>query len=119
MPVPNRIWVYEFATTASDVPEDSALNGLTGEQNLPQTARGLEKLGGGDTNATGNKTPGVGVGLLSMLATHNPLGLIVSTGMKVHDEKTGEATISGRVKQTVTEIAGILKKRFKQEGWIY
>ena len=82
------------------------------------TANGLEKLGGGDTDATGNKTPGAGVGLLSMLATHNPLGLIVSTGMKVHDERSGEASIGGRAKQTATEIANLMKIRFQEEGWI-
>lgn len=82
------------------------------------TANGLVKLGSGDTDAQGNKTPGAGVGLVTLLATHNPLGLIVSTGMKVHDERTGEATISGRIKQTAAEIAGVLKQRFQQEGWI-
>jgi hypothetical protein len=53
-----------------------------------------------------------------MLATHNPLGLIVSTGMKIHDERSGEASIGGRAKQTATELAGLMKKRFQQEGWI-
>jgi hypothetical protein len=82
------------------------------------TPNGREKLGGGDTDATGNKTPGAGVGLISMLATHNPLGLIVSSGVKYHDEKTGEATLSGRAKQTADEIADQMKTRFQQEGWI-
>lgn len=200
LPVPNNIWVYDFAASSGDVPAASALYGQIGEHNSPQTAQqlaqgskvgaelaseltsqidamglpaklagadtrpvngdlvirgyiiaivkgdrdervaiglgegnselkaavevfemtanGLEKLGGGDTDATGNKTPGAGVGLISMLATHNPLGLIVSSGMKVYDEKTGEANISGRVKQTATEIAGILKKQFQQQDWI-
>lgn len=200
LPRPTQIWVYDFAATSSDVPDESALNGLTGEHSTPQTpqqiatgrrvgseialelvsrinamglaaehagpstkpelhdlvirgyilaivkgdetervaiglgegdselkaaveafevtANGLEKLGGGDTDATGNKTPGVGIGLISMLATHNPLGLIVSSGMKYHDEKTGEATISGRAKQTADDIADQMKTRFQQEGWI-
>lgn len=200
LPVPNNIWVYDFAASSGDVPAGSALYGQIGEHNSPQTtqqlaqgsqvgaelaseltsriaamglpaelagagtrpsngdivirgyilaivkgdkdervaiglgdgnselkvavevfevtANGLEKLGGGDTDATGNKTPGAGVGLISMLATHNPLGLIISSGMKVHDEKTGEATISGRIKQTAAEIAGLLKKQFQQQDWI-
>lgn len=95
---------------------DSELKVAT--EGFEMTTNGLVKLGGGDSDATGNKTPGAGIGFLSMLATHNPLGLIISTGMKVHGEKTGEATISGRAKQTATEIAGVLKKRFQQEGWI-
>lgn len=82
------------------------------------TASGLRKLGSGSTDATGNKTPGTGVGILSLLATHNPAGLIVSTGMKAYDEESGRSGIEGRTKQTAKEIADVLKKRFKQEGWI-
>jgi hypothetical protein len=87
-------------------------------EGFEMTANGLVKWGGGKTDATGDKTPGAGVGLVGMVATHNPLGLIVSSGVKVHGEKTGEATISGRAKQTATEIAGQIKKQFQQEGWI-
>jgi hypothetical protein len=82
------------------------------------TASGLRKLGSGSTDATGNKTPGTGVGILTLLATHNPAGLIVSTGMKAYDEETGRSGIEGRVKSTAKEIADVLKKRFQQEGWI-
>jgi hypothetical protein len=46
------------------------------------------------------------------------LGLIVSTGVKAHGEKTGSSKVEGRAKQTATEIADILKKRFKEQGWI-
>jgi hypothetical protein len=49
---------------------------------------------------------------------HNPVGLIVSAGMKVHGEKTGSATVDGRAAQTATEIADELKKRFQEQGWI-
>jgi Domain of unknown function (DUF4410) len=82
------------------------------------TASGLRKIGSGSTDATGNKTPGTGVGILSLLATHNPAGLIISTGMKVYDEESGRSGIEGRAKSTAAEIAEVLKKRFKQEGWI-
>lgn len=58
------------------------------------------------------------MGLLSLLATHNPLGLIVSAGMKAYGEKSGSDTIEGRASQTAREIADVLKKRFQQEGWI-
>jgi len=82
------------------------------------TAHGLRKLGSGSTDATGAKTPGTAVGILALVATHNPAGLIISTGMKAYGEETGSSGIEGRAKQTAREIADVLKKRFKQEGWI-
>jgi len=87
-------------------------------EGFQMTASGLRKLGSGTTDATGNKTPGTAVGVLALLATHNPAGLIISTGMKAYDEKTGRSGIEGREKQTAAEIADVLKKRFQQEGWI-
>jgi Domain of unknown function (DUF4410) len=82
------------------------------------TPHGLRKLGSGETDATGAKTPGVGVGVLALVATHNPVGLIVSTGMKAYGVETGSSGIEGRAKQTAKEIADVLKKRFKEQGWI-
>jgi uncharacterized protein DUF4410 len=82
------------------------------------TTHGLRKLGSGDVGSTGNKTPGMGVGLATMIATRNPAGLIVTTGMKVYGEKSGSNTIEGRAEQTVKEIAAALKKRFQEQGWI-
>lgn len=87
-------------------------------EGFQMTAHGLRKIGSGSTDSTGSKTPGAGVGLLSLLATHNPLGLIVSTGMRIHGEETGSNTIEGRASQTAREIADVLKKRFQEEGWI-
>jgi len=58
------------------------------------------------------------VGVISLLATHNPAGLIVSGGMKVYGEESGKSTVEGRAKQTAKEIADVLKKRFEQQGWI-
>ena len=55
---------------------------------------------------------------LTTIATHNPLGLIVSTGIKVHEEKTGSDTLQGRAKATAKEIADVLKQRFRDQGWI-
>lgn len=82
------------------------------------TAQGLRKLGGGSTDSTGSKTPGASLGVVGLVAMHNPIGLIVSTGMKEHDEKTGSSTIEGRASDTASEIAGVLKKRFQEQGWI-
>jgi Domain of unknown function (DUF4410) len=87
-------------------------------EGFEMTAHGLRKLGSGQTDATGAKTPGTGVGILALVATHNPVGLIVSTGMKVYGEETGRSGLEGRARQTAKEIADVLKKRFQQEGWI-
>lgn len=87
-------------------------------EGLQMTAQGLRLLGSGSTDAEGNKTPGGVVGLATMIATHNPAGLIISTGMKVYDEESGKGKVEGRAKQTAQEIADILKKRFQEQGWI-
>jgi hypothetical protein len=88
-------------------------------EGFQMTPQGLRKLGSGDTDAGGSKTPGAAVGLVTLLATHNPAGLIVSTGMKVYGEASGKSKIEGRADQTAKEIADILKKRFQEQGWIY
>jgi len=200
LPRPARIWVYDFAATAADLPADSALVGqisgdavaqtseqlATGRQlggqiaaelvvqirdmglpaaravkitkpqlndlvirgclisfdegnaakrvgvgfgsgsselraaaeGLQMTAQGLRKLGSGTTDAGGSKTPGAAMGAVTFLATSNPLGLVVSTGMKMHGEKSGSSKVEGRAKQTAKEIAAVLKERFQQQGWV-
>jgi hypothetical protein len=200
LPRPNTIWVYDFAATPADVPEESALAGQHSEHNPPQTAeqiktgrqlgaeieaelveqisgmgmpaehavtgtkpqindlvirgylvtfnkgsaanriligfgsgasdlkvavegfqmtaQGLRKVGSGTTDSEGGKTPGADLGVLGLIATHNPAGLIVSTGMKVYGQESGRSTIKGRERQTATEIADVLKKRFQEQGWI-
>jgi len=87
-------------------------------EGFQMTDQGLRKLGGGTTEATGPKTPGGVVGAAAWAATANPLGLIVGTGVKVVEEKTGSAKVEGRAKQTAKEIADLLKERFQEQGWI-
>jgi hypothetical protein len=87
-------------------------------EGFQMTNQGLRKLGSGTSDASGSKTPGGAVGLVTLLATHNPAGLIVSTGMKVYGEASGKSKIEGRADQTAKEIADILKKRFQDQGWI-
>jgi hypothetical protein len=200
LPRPAHIWVYDFAATPSDVPDESALAGQHSEHSSPQTAehiktgrqlgaeieaqlvkqirgmrmpaehavtgtkpqindlvirgylvsfnegsaakrimigfgsgasdlkvavegfqmtaQGLRKLGGGTTDAEGGKTPGADLGAIGLVATHNPAGLIVSTGMKIYGEESGKSTVKGRADQTAKEIADVLKKRFQEQGWI-
>jgi hypothetical protein len=200
IPRPNTIWVYDFAATPDDVPDESALAGQDLDHSTPQSAKeiatgrqlgaeiaaqlveqingmgmlaergtsgtkpqindilikgylisynagsaakrfaigfgsgasdlkvavegfqmtdqGLRKLGGGSTNAEGAKTPGADLGVVGLLATHNPAGLIISSGMHLYGEESGSSTVKGRAKATAKEIADVLKKRFQDQGWI-
>ena len=58
------------------------------------------------------------MGVAGLLATGNPAGLIISTGMKVYGEKSGSSKVEGRAKATAKEIADALKQRAEQQGWI-
>ena len=82
------------------------------------TTSGLRKLGSARVASEGSKGPGASMGAAGWLITGNPIGLVVSGGMKVYGEASGSATIEGRAKQTAEEIAEQLKVRFQQEGWI-
>lgn len=82
------------------------------------TAQGLRKLGSGTVGAGGSKGPGAAVPLAIAIASANPLGLIVSTGMKVYGEASGSSKIEGRAEQTAKEIAEEMKPRLRQQGWI-
>lgn len=90
----------------------------TAVEGFQVTAQGLRKLGSGTLASESGKTPGGVVGLATLLATHNPAGLIVSTGAHLYGEKSGRSTVEGRAKQTAKEIGDVLKKRFQKEGWI-
>ncbi len=87
-------------------------------EGFQMTAGGLRKLGGGTVEEGGSKGPGLVVPAAVTVATANPLGLIVSTGVKVYGEESGKSTIEGRVEQAVKEITQQLKPRFQQQGWI-
>ncbi len=82
------------------------------------TAQGLRKLGSGTVGAGGSKGPGAAVPLAVLLATANPLGLVVSGGMKVYGEMSGSSKIEGRIEATAKEIAEKIKPRFQKQGWI-
>jgi hypothetical protein len=198
LPRPNQIWVYDFAATAADVPDNSALAGqaadasqtpeqiATGRElgaeiatqlvqqiqsmgmpaaragagTMPQindlvirgylvsvtegsaaervaigfgagasalktavegfqmTPQGLRKLGSGTVDSGGGKTPGAALGVVGLVATANPAGLIISSGMNVYGEASGSSKVEGRAKATAKEIGDVLKKRFQQQGWI-
>jgi uncharacterized protein DUF4410 len=82
------------------------------------TAQGPRKLGSGKVESGGSKGPGAAVPLGVAIATGNPLGLIVSSGMKVYGEASGSSKIDGRAEQTANEVANQLRPRFQQQGWI-
>lgn len=82
------------------------------------TAQGLRRLGSGETDSGGGKTPGVAVPLVVAAATDNPIGLIVGGAVKVYGEESGSATIEGSAKRTAQEIADKLRVAFQNQGWI-
>ena len=82
------------------------------------TDHGLTKLGSGSADSSGSKSPGAALGVVGAVATANPAGLIISTGVKVYGEKSGSSTIEGRAKDMAKEITEQLQVKFKQQGWI-
>ena len=82
------------------------------------TAQGPRKLGSAKLESGGGKGPGAAAPLAVAIATGNPLGVIVSSGIKVYGEATGSSKIDGRADQTAKEIANQLRPRFQQQGWI-
>jgi hypothetical protein len=81
-------------------------------------SQGMRKLGAGSTVSDGSKGPGAALGASALAVTGNPIGLIVGGGLNIYGEATGNATVEGRAKQTVEQIAAQLKIRFQQQGWI-
>jgi hypothetical protein len=81
------------------------------------TAQGLRKLGSGTVRSGGSKTPGGAVGVAAIIATGNPVGLIVGGGAKAYGEYSGSSKIEGRAKATAKEIADTIRPRFQQQGW--
>jgi hypothetical protein len=82
------------------------------------TDKGLRRLGSGDVESGGGKTPGVAVPLVVAAASGNPIGLIVGGAVKAGGEVTGRSTIEGAAKQTAKEIGDQLQVAFQKQGWI-
>ncbi len=82
------------------------------------TPQGMRELGSGTVGSESGKSPGGLLGVATLLVTHNPAGLIVSTGAHIYGEESGKSTVEGRAQSTAKEIAGVLKKRFQEQGWI-
>ena len=90
----------------------------TAVEGFQMTPQGLRKLGSGTADSGGGKGPGVAAPAAVAVATGNPVGLIVSSGVKVYGEASGKSKIQGREDATVKEVADRLQARFQQEGWI-
>jgi len=90
----------------------------TAVEGFQMTAQGLRKLGSGQVGAGGGKTPGAAVGVVGLIATANPAGLIVSGGMKAYGEYSGSSKVEGRAKATAKEITDQLRLKFQEQGWI-
>jgi hypothetical protein len=90
----------------------------TALEGFQMTPQGLRRLGEGDVEAGSGKTPGGAMGVLTLAATKNPAGLIISTGKKLYDEKHGKNTVENLAKETVEEIAGVLRKKMQEQGWV-
>jgi hypothetical protein len=90
----------------------------TAVEGFQMTAQGPRKLGSGTVESGGSKTPGAALPAAVAIASGNPVGLIVSSGIKIYGEASGRSKVEGRAKQTAQEIADQLRIRFQQEGWI-
>jgi len=53
-----------------------------------------------------------------LVATSNPTGIIVTSGMKIGDKSSARARLDGWAGKTVDEIAERLKILFQEQGWI-
>jgi len=82
------------------------------------TPSGPRRMGSGELQAGGSKTPGAVVPIAVFAATSNPIGLIVMGSAKVVGEVTGKASIEGTAKRTAKVIADQLQERFKKRGWV-
>jgi len=90
----------------------------TAVEGSQMTAQGLRKIVSDTLDSGGSKTPGAALGAAAFVATANPVGLIVSSGMKVYGEESGRSKVEGRADATAKEIAGQLKIIFERQGWI-
>ena len=116
---------YILSSDPGDATKRVAIGFGSGESTLAaavegfrMTAQGLQKVGSGNVQAGGDARPGGAVGAATLLATANPAGLIVGTGMKAYGEYSGSSKIEGRAKDAAKEIADKIKPKFQEQGWI-
>jgi hypothetical protein len=103
-------FIIGFGSGTSEL--DTVVEGYT------MTPQGLHRLGSGTLSSSGNKTPGIVVPAAVVIATGNPVGLIVVGGVKLYREASGKNGLEARAKATADAIAEALKTRFEDRGWI-
>jgi hypothetical protein len=82
------------------------------------TKQGIRKLGSGTATSTPGKTPGVIVPIVLVVATANPIGLIVTLPLKIGQELTGRNKLEGVGRRMTEKIAEALEVKFREQGWI-
>ena len=69
-------------------------------------------------NDGGSATLGGAVGAATLLATANPAGLIVRTGVKAYGEYSSSSKIESRAKDAANEIAEKIRPKSQEQDWI-
>jgi len=82
------------------------------------TAQGLRERGEGEFSSGSSKTPGMILPIAVVIATANPVGLVVGGAVKATQEVRGTDKIQGAAKRTADAIAAELRTRFERQGWI-
>src|SRR5579859_6207840 len=77
----------------------------TAVEGYRMTVEGLQKLGSDRVDSVGNKTPGEALGVVGLLATASPAGLIIGSSVKAAGEVGGSSRIDGRARSTARLIA--------------
>jgi hypothetical protein len=92
--------VLGFGSRAADL--------RTAVEGYLMTEQGLRRLGSGTLESRGGQNTGGGGLPGGVVATGNPIGLIVMSAVQVGGEATGRSTIAREAQQTAKEIAAPL-----------
>jgi hypothetical protein len=82
------------------------------------TTQGLVERGSAEFDSGGGKSPGLIVPIAVVVATANPVGLVVGAAVKGTKELTGSDELEGAAKRTAKAIGEELHVRFERQGWI-
>lgn len=82
------------------------------------TEDGMRKLGSGGATSGAGKSPGTVVPIIVTVVTKNPIGLLVTTPIKVGSEMAGKGQIEDVGERMADAIADELEKKFREQGWI-
>jgi Domain of unknown function (DUF4410) len=82
------------------------------------TNDGMRRLGSGGATSGAGKSPGAVVPIIVTIVTKNPIGLLVTTPIKVGGEMAGKGQIEDVGEKMADKIADELEIKFQQQGWI-